>query len=90
MNLASWLLLGAVALWLIVAVVHIARHKGGCCGSGGCCGDCAHCAAAGCKGKRRRHEAKGSYARGAEPHTCDCCGRDASTHREGMRNADGQ
>ena len=50
MNLGSWLVLGAVAVWLAVALVHIVRNKGNCCGcSGGhvkgdsCCGDCANC-----------------------------------------------
>ena len=55
MNLGSWLLLAAVAVWLVVAVVHIVRNRGKCCGCGGgqskgrgCCGDCANCAGCTC------------------------------------------
>ena len=50
MNLGSWLLLGVVAVWLVVALVHIVRNRGNCCGCAshrgnqhGCCGDCANC-----------------------------------------------
>ena len=55
MNLGSWLLLAAVAVWLVVAVVHIVRNRGKCCGCGGdhrkghgCCGDCASCKSCAC------------------------------------------
>ena len=64
MNFLSWLLVALIALWLVAAVVHILRHRGGCsCGgnSGGCCGDCARCAGCadcakekGAKSPRRR------------------------------------
>ena len=55
MNLGSWLLLGEVAVWLVVALVHIVRNRGNCCGCGGgqskghgCCGDCANCGCSAC------------------------------------------
>lgn len=59
MNFASYLLLGLVLVWLVAAVVHIVRHRGGCCGgsdSCGCSGNCANCTAYGCKHDRRDEE----------------------------------
>ena len=55
MNLGSWLLLGIVAVWLVIALAHIVRNRGNCCGCGGghgkrhsCCGDCANCGNCSC------------------------------------------
>lgn len=63
MNLGSWLLLGAVAVWLVVALVHIVRNRGNCCGCGGgpskgrgCCGDCANCGCSACHKERGKSE----------------------------------
>ncbi len=53
MNFASYLLVGLVAVWLVAAIVHIVRHRGGCCG-GGCDGKCESCGACGCKCARER------------------------------------
>ena len=46
MNFLSWLLLILVALWLVAAVFHIVRRRGGCsCGGcGGACDRCVGCA----------------------------------------------
>ena len=36
MNLLSWILVGAVAVWFVAAIVRMIRSKGGCsCGCGG-------------------------------------------------------
>ena len=36
MNLLSWILVGAVAVWFVIAIVRMVRNKGGCsCGCGG-------------------------------------------------------
>ena len=63
MNFGSWLLLGAVAVWLVVALVHIVRNRGNCCGCGGgkskghsCCGDCANCGCSACHKERGKSE----------------------------------
>lgn len=57
MNLVSWIVLGLIAAWAVVALVYVIRHRGagcgGSCGGGcgkGCDGDCAHC---------MRHRAEG-------------------------------
>lgn len=46
MDLLSWIILAAVALWFVAALRHIIRHRGGCsCGQGGkaCDGNCSAC-----------------------------------------------
>ena len=63
MNLGYWLLLGAVAVWLVVALVHIVRNRGNCCGCGGgqskghgCCSDCANCGCSACHKERGKSD----------------------------------
>ena len=63
MNFGSWLLLGAVAVWLVVALVHIVRNRGNCCGCGGgqskghgCCSDCANCGCSACHKERGKSD----------------------------------
>ena len=63
MNIGSWLLLGAVAVWLVVALVHIVRNRGNCCGCGGgkskghgCCGNCANCGCSACHKERGKSD----------------------------------
>ena len=63
MNFGSWLLLGAVAVWLVVALVHIVRNRGNCCGCGGgkskghsCCDDCANCGCSACHKERGKSD----------------------------------
>ena len=63
MNFGSWLLLGAVAVWLVVALVHIVRNRGNCCVCGGgkskghsCCGDCANCGCSACHKERGKSD----------------------------------
>ena len=63
MKFGSWLLLGAVAVWLVVALVHIVRNRGNCCGCGGgkskghsCCGDCANCGCSACHKERGKSD----------------------------------
>ena len=67
MNLASWIVLGAIAAWAAVALIYVIRHRGcgcsggsGCGGScGGCNGDCAHC------GRHRMEESGKNSGKGA-------------------------
>ena len=63
MNLGSWLLLALMVIWLVVAVVHIVRNRGNCCGCGGgpskghgCCGDCANCGCSTCHKERGKSD----------------------------------
>jgi hypothetical protein len=48
MNILSGIILIVIAVWLILAFVYLAKHKGGSC-AGGCtgCSGCAGCAQAG-------------------------------------------
>ena len=68
MNFLSWMLVALIALWLVAAVAHIVRHRGGCsCGGGGadCCGDCARCV--GCTGRGKEKN---------PPKRCAVCGKE--------------
>lgn len=53
MNFLSWIIIGAVAMWLAFALVYTLRRKG--CGCGGGCGhDCSACSEKSCSGKCRK------------------------------------